>query len=625
MGGTSVGAQLWNCDTDETKLSTLSKPGPVAFSDDGTPLQFVAESHGNFLLWDIARNKGAQEFRIADLSAPGSWPEFAAVPMAVTPDASRVAGAACLRDGAGRYAAWDAKSGRLLLQDDRKIFSLGFTPDGSLLAAGDNNGSIVVWSVAAAEKIATLKDDRLSIRSLAFHRDSLRHGEKNEKADWLLAAGDEGGTITIWDLSAKKVRMRLLGSPYHVYAITFSPDGTILASAGRYGATLWDVATGRPLLRLRAGNFQTNLDFSSDGRRLAIASKAAWDDQGNVFVYDLEDGRGIRTLRGLAGQVSMVWISADQKWLAGLAHNWRLGIWEITTGRLRHVIEVPKGEIGANAFLEFDCDGRRLVFHSAENASLWDIESGRQLHLWHAEAPVIGFAFNESNHLRQFELIPAAGHMSAAGKAEESWSLIIRDAISQELIKCVTAFGAADISPSGLLRAFHGGNHLIVVAVQKKAENRTILIKAFNGLNGAEKWRLAYDSDAVCPENPLCEVPGRFLVYWASADQPPHLVDCDTGAQVGLLQQWPVALSPAGDHWICNLSAQSGSTRRLAICGRGGETPLFVLPIEQSGADNVPRFSSDGNLFAWGNADGTVSLCNLPEVREHLAMLGMAW
>ncbi|MCI0541587.1 MAG: hypothetical protein L0Z50_40835, partial [Verrucomicrobiales bacterium] len=275
MGGTSEGAQIWNCDTDEMRFSTLAKPGAVSFREDGTPLHFVFQSHGNFLLWDVARNEAVREFRMTNLSAPGSWPELVAVPMAIAPNGSRVAAAACFADGSGRYAAWEVKSGRLLMEGDSKVFSLAFTPDGSLLAAGDNDGHVAVWSLATAQKIATLKDDRLSIRSLAFHRDPLeRVPGGSEEAGRLLAAGDEGGTVTVWDLSEKTVKTRFVGSPMHIYTVAFSPDGTLLASAGRYGATLWDVATGRFLLRLRLEDFQTSLAFSPDGMRLAIGLKA---------------------------------------------------------------------------------------------------------------------------------------------------------------------------------------------------------------------------------------------------------------------------------------------------------------------------------------------------------------
>ncbi len=629
MGGASEGALVWNCETDELRSSTYAKSGPVAFGDEGAPLHFVVENHGSFLLWDVASNKRVRTFTMADLPAPGSWPELVAVPMAIASNGSRVAAAACFADGNGRYAAWDVQPGQLLMEGHGKVFSLAFTPEGSLLAAGDNDGSIAIWSVQKAEKIAVLKDDRLSVRSLAFQRDPIQlPGNGSEMAGWLLAAGDEGGTVRLWDVSAQTVRMRFVGSPMHIYTVAVSPDGALLASAGRYGATLWDVATGRFLLRLRLDDFQTSLAFSPDGKRLAIGSKAVWNYRGNVFLYDLEDGRGIRTLRGLAGQVTRVWISSDQKWLAAMAHNWRLGMWEMPMGRLHRVIEVPKGEIGPYALLEFSPDGGEFVFQSGGNASLWDVESGRRLHTWNVEVPAIGFAFTGSGQLLQFELTQgASGASSTSVDTGNVWNVLIRDAISQEPLKSFAAFNAPGISPTRLCAAFDHGKHLVVGGIQEGDRKRSFLVKAFNGLSGEDKWALAYDFRTAYVPSPLWEPHGRFLVYndTASASQPAHLVDGDTGAQVRVLRRLPQPLSPTGDNWICATLGPSSSARSFEIYGRGQEAPLLLLTFEPSGSHCSPRFSSDGNLFAWGNADGTLSVFSLQAVRERLGELGMGW
>jgi hypothetical protein len=36
-------------------------------------------------------------------------------------------------------------------------------------------------------------------------------------------------------------------------------------------------------------------------------------------------------------------------------------------------------------------------------------------------------------------------------------------------------------------------------------------------------------------------------------------------------------------------------------------------------------FSPDGKLLAWGNADGTVSVCDLGEANRRLREVGLAW
>jgi hypothetical protein len=38
-----------------------------------------------------------------------------------------------------------------------------------------------------------------------------------------------------------------------------------------------------------------------------------------------------------------------------------------------------------------------------------------------------------------------------------------------------------------------------------------------------------------------------------------------------------------------------------------------------------PRFDSKGRWLTWGNADGTISLCDLPKIRAQLGRSGLAW
>ena len=52
----------------------------------------------------------------------------------------------------------------------------------------------------------------------------------------------------------------------------------------------------------------------------------------------------------------------------------------------------------------------------------------------------------------------------------------------------------------------------------------------------------------------------------------------------------------------------------LALLGLGLDSPVTRA-----------TFSRDGTLVAWGDADGTVSVCNIPTVQRRLAELGMGW
>jgi WD40 repeat protein len=95
----------------------------------------------------------------------------------------------------------------------------------------------------------------------------------------LLAVGDEGGTITVWNIDSGERLQVLRGHSRGVYGLTFSPDGRILASAsgGSWvqlaGETkLWDVASGQVHATLDGVTAPLALD--REGRQLAVSSDA---------------------------------------------------------------------------------------------------------------------------------------------------------------------------------------------------------------------------------------------------------------------------------------------------------------------------------------------------------------
>ncbi len=80
--------------------------------------------------------------------------------------------------------------------------------------------------------------------------------------------------MRIWDASTGKELAVLRGHERSIGVVTFSPDGTRLASASDDRTVrLWDVSTREDLAVLRGHADQVySLAFSSDGARLASAS-----------------------------------------------------------------------------------------------------------------------------------------------------------------------------------------------------------------------------------------------------------------------------------------------------------------------------------------------------------------
>jgi hypothetical protein len=190
---------------------------------------------------------------------------------------------------------------------------MALSPDGKLLAAGDAEGRVEVWSLEKKGVPVSWKTGRLNISALAFGSNPRRApGEM----PWGLATGNQGGNIAIWDLADQSVRSLLQGSAHDVFALEFSHDGVLLASSGRSEPHIWNVATGKIILELPFHDYATSLAFSPQGDRLAIANFHSPFYGLEIQVVRLENGRGLMSFHGLSGQIEFVEFSKDGSLLA---------------------------------------------------------------------------------------------------------------------------------------------------------------------------------------------------------------------------------------------------------------------------------------------------------------------
>ncbi|QKW08321.1 caspase family protein [Streptomyces sp. NA04227] len=112
--------------------------------------------------------------------------------------------------------------------------------------------------------------------------------------------------------------------------VAFSPDGTLLASAGGDDKTvrLWDVATGEPI-RTMTGHTDslTSVSFSPNGAVLASASTDR-----TVRLWDVATGQEIRALTGSKGAVYSVAFSATGDKLVSGGQGNEVRVWDAGDG-----------------------------------------------------------------------------------------------------------------------------------------------------------------------------------------------------------------------------------------------------------------------------------------------------
>jgi WD40 repeat protein len=287
--------------------------GPVwciAFSPSGSILA-SGSTDKTIKLWDTK-----SETEIATLTGHSS--QVAA--LAFSGDGKRIASGGT--DGSIRV--WDVASvpaqGRTI-QESRADWTLAvaFSPIENFLATGHELGNLLIWDLEF--DTSTSLDPRVysgvvgSVRTLAY--------SPNGK---LLAAGNEfpGRAIEFWDPAKQKVVSRFHGHKMAIYSVAFSHDGKSLASASLDDTVrVWTLKSGRTRLVLRHDDSVYAVACSRDGML------ASGGQDGAVRLWNLDDGKQIRTISAHNGDVRAVAFSADGKLLASAGKDNAVRLWQV--------------------------------------------------------------------------------------------------------------------------------------------------------------------------------------------------------------------------------------------------------------------------------------------------------
>jgi RNA polymerase sigma factor (sigma-70 family) len=363
--------------------------------------------------------------------------------VALSPDGKVVAAA---REGA--LSVWEVPTGQLLYQRPIEGFGsdvhLAFASDGkALLLINKEDNAAVVWDMAAgkitkqvtkasgkefAAAVAVSPDwkylaslhlvagqgngnNRVSIKDLGTNRElpevpvlgdrfsSLLAFSPNSK---LLAWKANDGPVVLWDVAARKERLRLEGhgTRFPLNSLAFSPDGKLIAVSDRETAEVWDTQTGWKV----ASGGETWVDDSGtsvipglarlDCGALAFAPHSTMlaASFGGPSVMQLD---AINSKRGAAldswhrDGVTLISQSGNGQTVLTYSRGDPLRRWDLTTGRQVSQVAIPENATCAAG----SADGQRIAaavgntitVHDAAGKQLWRHDGGR---LQRAGAPL---------------------------------------------------------------------------------------------------------------------------------------------------------------------------------------------------------------------------------------------
>jgi WD40 repeat protein/DNA-binding SARP family transcriptional activator len=257
---------------DAFTVRTGGDVGSLAWSKNG--LVAVSGDEGHVQLWDVSgRPRLVRELH--GLRAVTKYPE-AVTALAFSPDGSLVAAgdvnhtAPAIQWRFGTAAVWDVASGQLLWKARSKrgwVNSVSFSPDGANLAAGDESGIVTLYDARSGRHEREITVVGSGDTMLAY------------EPSGLLATGSYQGIVQLWDPGTG----RELGKPTAAAAapissIAFGPNGATFATTGGSDgiARLWTTASLQQFGSNLPGapNFWGHAEYTPDGSHLVVV----WED-----------------------------------------------------------------------------------------------------------------------------------------------------------------------------------------------------------------------------------------------------------------------------------------------------------------------------------------------------------
>ena len=270
---------------------------------------------------------------------------------------------------------------------------------GSRLACAGGDGEIRIWDIAKAvspERLANPQKTGELIARMAYRRPSISGLDFSGDANELLTSGGDGW-VRLWNVSGG-YRGKSLSAPTGIHCIRLSPTGKMLAvgchAESGNSIRIWNLPAGKYLDLPKDSRWVHDLDFSGDGRLLAVAQH-----EQRVRVWDFAQKQWRFTINGHKKEVCAVRFSPDGKILASASADCTIRLWEVATGRQIKVFKDHLDEVHGLAFAR---QGNTLASCSYDRTiRIWDLEQERPPQVWRGHtARINAIAFSpDGNYL----------------------------------------------------------------------------------------------------------------------------------------------------------------------------------------------------------------------------------
>ncbi|KAJ5945856.1 hypothetical protein N7454_002695 [Penicillium verhagenii] len=459
---------------------------------------------------------------------------------------------------------WDATGTewRLLKGHSQPVRAIVFSKDGRFMASASDDMTVRVWATTTGVERHVFK-----VNSLAYFGNTIAISPDNQ-----LIASATDRTVKFWDINTGKERGELNGHSNLVYAVAFSPDGRLIASASADKTVrLWDVSTGMQRHVLTGHSHAVNiLAFSPIGHILASASA-----DNTVRLWSTSAGTEQYVLKGQKIKIMAITFSPDNDLIASASADGIVRLWDVTTGIERRVLKHISKWVNAIAFSP---DSQHIASASDKTVRLWDTTTGAErLVLDGHEKSVNAISFSKD------------GRLITSASSDSTVRLWDRTIGREQRLLEGHSDSVFDFSPDGCLMV---------------SASEDSVIRLWDTATGIKQHVLKGHSNRV---NNIVFSPDSHIIASGSDDKSVRLWDTATGKKLRTLKGH---LKPVNDVVFSSdgrliASASKDKTVRLWDVATGMEHSELIGHVQSV---NTVQFSPDSHILVSASQDRTVRL-----------------
>lgn len=495
------------------------------------------------------------------------------------------------------------------------VSSVAFSPNGSLLAAGSEDGSIRLWSVTARRETLSIKGHNSLVGSLAFLSDNktlvsasddkavklwnVETGELEatmwdnrqpvirtiivESEGLSISGGEDDGSIVVHDLRSRRMIRGFKVNIPPLRSMAYCDRAGTLALGNNNGSVeLWSIGNRRKIGALSFGPADTSaiksLACSADGKVLA-----AGNDSGRLRLFSLPEGVEIKTAADQAvnSPILTLAFSPARKQVAIGYENGIFQLLDLASGKFSQPI---RGNTRAVRSLAYNGAGG-IVATGNKNGEvkLWDI-SGYNRDIGYSGTS-LDIPFNQGTYSLAFS--PDGRLIAAAGEESVNiWNLGRGPEATEQLNPAPNLVRSVEFTPDGSRLATAGWDGKVFLFDTKNFQGRAIIE------NADELHAMAISKDGKFLA--AGGASGNLKLWDLRGDRPLP----DIPRYKGTIQA--LAFSPASDRL-----ASVDYEKIVRILDAGSRKFVFEKPFPVQKINSMV-YSPDGKVLALACSDGTI-------------------